>query len=417
MTTTETWDLGLTYWPPRVGYRWWEAFDRGELRENLRQIAALGIRHVRICLTWETVQSAPRKLDSNVLRSFERVLDAAGELGMKLTVSLFPLAIGGSLFVPRWLANPDPLDDLLRLGRLDGPISQVDLPAVVYEGAYRANRSRDFFRDPAAIGAQQYLLHEVVGYFGSHPAVQQWQLGEGLESAHPPTSDTAVAEWFATMVEAARNAYPAARLLGVTSAAGLLQQAGPRPEQIAAACDAVGVALDAPLPLSQFRSDSPDAIEFIYALAAGLAGKPVFALGLGLPTAPDNRPTSIGDAMYGRSITTVLASGQQQSEFLATTLSRLRNLGAPLVVLADFADYPHEAWRYAPLDRSFRSRTLGIIDRSGREKPAVEAIREQASAKRTIAANPLATTLDPERYWHDPARECQRLWLGFMRER
>lgn len=411
-----TLQVALTYWPRRSAYRWWQAFDRGELREDIEQIRSLGIDTVRISVPWEEAQPAPTKINGQLLRLLERALDELADAGLHTIVTLFGAATGGALFVPRWIANPDPLSDLLRIGAVGTVIERVDLPPVISEGGYRANQARDLFRDTAVIEAQRYQINEVVGYFGSHPAIQIWQLGEGLELVHPPASEEAIAEWYTTMAEATNNAYNGARILGVVTARGLLNHAGPRPEQIAASCDIAGIALDAPLPLPEFRLDSPDAIEFVYTLASSLAGRRLAAVGLGLPTAPDSRPQLAVDVAYGERITTSLASGQRQSEFLAQTFERLRQLGAPLVVLADYSDYPGDLWRVPPLDQSVRWRTLGLLDVRGREKPAADSVRafERSS---TGGVEALSFEVDPERYWRSPESECARLWRAFMRER
>ncbi|MBC8162056.1 MAG: hypothetical protein H7Z42_12640 [Roseiflexaceae bacterium] len=407
--------LAITYWSRRTGVRWWSQFDRGELREDLQRIAGIGPNAVRFCLTWEDVQPAPRKVNTALLRLFERALDVAGESGLGVIATLFPAAIGGALFVPRWVANPDLLNDVMRLGAVP-PEAYIPQPTVVYEGVYRASRARELFRDTAAIEAMQYQIGEVVGYFGSHPAVRYWQLGEGLERVHRPAADDAVAAWFATMVETARAAHHSAQLLGVTSAPGLLQRGGPRPDQLAQICDLAGIALDAPLPLPEFRLHSPDAIEFFYTLASALAGTPLAALGLGVPTAPDGRAMLVADTGYGEPLTTALVSGQQQAEFLGRSLERLRGLGAPLVVLADYSDYPPSLWRDPPLDQGVRARTVGLMDASGREKADSVAALERWSATTPASAAQLKN-LDAERYWHDPAQECARLWRAWIMER
>lgn len=407
--------LALNYWPRRTGVRWWSQFDRGELHEDMQRIAGFGVDDVRFCLVWEDVQPTPRKVDGVVLRAFERALDIAGESGLRVVAGLFPVAISGALFVPRWVANPDLLSDIMRTGML--PDEVTNLPAVVYEGAYRPSRARDLFRDTAAVEAMRYQIGEVIGYFGSHPAVRYWQLGEGLERVHTPAADDAVAAWFSQMVETARAAYSGARLLGATSAHGLLHRGGPRPEHIAAACDLVGVTLDVPLPLPGFQVNNPDAIEFFYTLASALAGRPVAALGLGLATAPNNRPTTAGDMLYGESVATPLVSVQQQAEFLGTMLERLRNAGAPLIVLAEYSDYPPGLWREAPLDRSIRSRTIGLVEAGEREKGDSIGALERWNTTGKGAVQQLQSDFDPERYWHDPQNECARLWQAWMRER
>src|ERR671938_691386 len=89
--------LGLTYWPCRTAFGWWRSFDRGEVREELAHIAALGCNTVRFCLRWEDFQPGPQRINGGALRSLEYARDAAHEAGLRAVVVLFPVTIGGAL--------------------------------------------------------------------------------------------------------------------------------------------------------------------------------------------------------------------------------------------------------------------------------------------------------------------------------
>jgi endo-1,4-beta-mannosidase len=45
--------LGVNHWPRRKAVYWWSHFDADEIREEFEQIAALGLRLVRIFLLWK----------------------------------------------------------------------------------------------------------------------------------------------------------------------------------------------------------------------------------------------------------------------------------------------------------------------------------------------------------------------------
>ncbi|KAB8144980.1 hypothetical protein F8S13_03870 [Chloroflexia bacterium SDU3-3] len=412
----EDFTLSVAYWPRRTAYRWWAMFDRGELREDMQQLAALGFREVRIALGWEDVQPAPQKVSAAVLDRFEQALEEIGGCGLRAHVTLLPAALGGALAAPRWVAHPDLLPDLLRFGPGHSAAQVARAIPVLYEGAVRSGSPHDMFRDTGMIAAQCYLVREVLGYFGPHPAAARWQIGEGLERLHPPEHAAAVAEWLRTMDEQARSAYAKAALVGAIAPQALLGQAGPRPDQVASAFDMAAITLDEPLPLEGFRLSSRDALTFLHALASALADRPLAALGLGQPTTAVGQPAMVADTLYGRSTTTALATHDQQAELLAAMVARLRGMGAPLVALADASDYPSAHWATPPLDRSLRARALGLIDAAGREKPAAAAVREAALAAPT--ADPgLPEPIDIERYWHDPAHECARLWRDFQQAR
>lgn len=424
--------LGLTYWPRRKGYTWWQAFDLTEVRDELAHVASLGLGTVRFCLRWEDVQPAAGKLGSAVLRAFERALDVAADQRLRVIAAFFPVTLGGGLHLPRWASRENPVELLHRSSRR-APVPPLrttgrsvrgdgaklafgrHVPRVIYEWEYHSSDPRDLFADESIRTAQQYLVREVAGYFSQHPALAAWQLGEGFEQTHRPGSRGAVTEWYGGMVEFLRAQAGSLPTLGITSPVGLLSPAGPRPEDIAAVCDLAGVALDMPLPFGGAKPLDNTPQVFVYALAAALAGRPLVATGLGLPTAPDGQTGPIDDSMYGQPVWPYRAHPQEQAEYIGAALERLFHVGARGVLLADYADYSGELTNLPPLDRSICSRSRGLVDLTGREKPLATAVRTFAStvATRPEPAGLPALDLDRERYWRDPRSECARLWREF----
>jgi hypothetical protein len=427
---SQQFSLGLTYWPRRTAYGWWRAYDRGATRDELAHVAALGCDTVRFCLRWEDFQPSPQRINSATLQALEHALDAAGEAGMRVVAALFPVALGGALQLPSWANGSDPLDELRRATRIAGPAIVVRpsaAPPLLYDDRYRTNQSNDLFTDTRVLDAQRYLIHELVGYFGPHPALYAWQLGEGLERVHKPESAAAVYDWFAVMVEALRAERPNARVLGVVSDRALQNTTGPRPEQIAATCDLLGVAADPPQPPQPPESQRPNHgayVAFLHALAASLGRRPALVTSLGLPTVPGaglggndrDQPGWIADSAYGRGLRAYRGELEQQATFVEATLDRLQRAGASGAWLAAYADYPEAIWRVPPLDRAIRERTLGLVDASGREKPAAAALARFAAERRPIRDVAPPLDADPERYWREPKRELARLWGEFGAE-
>jgi hypothetical protein len=419
--------LGLTYWPRRTAFGWWQNYDRGEARDELAHVAGLGCDTVRLCLRWEDFQPSPRRVNSAALQALEHALDAAGEAGLRVVAALFPVALGAALQLPSWANGADPLDELRRATPIAGPaivIRPSGAPPLLYEDRYRTNQANDLFTDARVLDAQRYLIHELVGYFGPHPALHAWQLGEGLERVHKPESAAAVYDWLAVMVEALRAERPNARVLGVISDRALLTAAGPRPEQVAATCDLLGVAADPPRPPEHQRPNHGGYVAFLHALTASLGRRPALVTSLGLPTVPaaglggndSDRPGWIADSAYGRGLRAYRGEPEQQSIFVEATLDRLQQAGASGAWLAAYADYPEALWRVPPLDRAIRERTLGLVDASGREKPAAAALRRFAAERRQTRDVAPPLDADPERYWREPKRELARLWQEFSSE-
>jgi hypothetical protein len=413
----ENFSLGITYWPRRVAHRWWRAFDRSETREELAHIAALGCDTVRFYLRWEDFQPQPQHLNSAAMQALEHALESADAAGLRVVAALFPAAIDGSLQVPAWANRTNIIGDLQRTARF-GPVLVIrpTLQApLLYEGAYHANQTRDMFDDATILDAQRYLVREVVGYFGSHPALWAWQPGEGLERVHKPGSAEAVHEWLAMIGEAIRAHDTDARILGVTSARGVAMRPGPRPEHLADTCDLIGVAADPPEAVQE-QPLHTSYVAYLHALTAALARKPTLVTSLALPTAPDGRADWIADSAYGRPTRAYLGDADEQASFVGTALDQLRRAGAPGAWLANYADYPTELWRRPPLDRVTRARSLGVVDAEGHEKPAAAVLRAFAAARHTVADVAPPLEVDPERYWRDPQRGFVELWHQFSSE-
>ena len=421
---SQPFSLGLTYWPRRTAFGWWQQYDRGATRDELAHVAALGCDTVRFCLRWEDFQPGPRRINSAALHALEHALDMAGEAGLRVVAALFPVALGGALQLPAWANGADPLDELLGAQRRGGATITMPLvgaPPLLYDGGYRTNKAGDLFSDTRVLEAQRYLIHELVGYFGPHPALYAWQLGEGLERVRTPDSAAAPREWFALMVETLRARRPGGRVLGSISEQALERPAGPRPAQIAATCDLLGVAADPPQPPANQRPNHGVYVAFLHALTAALGEAPALVTSMGLPTVPDaslggvasDRPGWVADSAYGRTLNVYRGEPEQQATFVEATLDRLQRAGASGAWLAAYADYPAELWRIPPLDRAIRERTLGLVDASGREKPAASALQRFAAERRPVRAVAPPLDADPERYWRDPQREFERLWGEF----
>ncbi|MFN8503592.1 hypothetical protein [Kouleothrix sp.] len=427
---TPRFSVGLTYWPRNAGFGWWRAFDRGAAREELAHVASLGCDTVRFCLLWEDFQPGPQRLNSGALNALEQALEAAHAAGLRVVAALFPLALGGALQLPAWANGADPLDQLRRMARLEGPVLVAPPargPLLLAEGRYRHNQANDLFTDAAVLAAQRYLIREVVGYFGAHPALAAWQLGEGIERVRKPASAAAAHEWLAAMAEAVREQRPGARVLGVVSAHALGMRAAPRPEHIAHTCDWLGVAADPPQPPGGARGNHARFVLFLHALAAALGRRPALVTQLGLPTVAagqpgwnaagqGGQPGWISDSAYGQPLRAYRGDGEQQAMLIEQALDGLQRAGAPGAWLAAYADYPPALWRQPPLDRAIRERTLGLVDAAGKEKLAAGALRRFAAQRRPALEAPAPIELDHERYWRDPRRELARLWHEFGAE-
>ncbi|HEU5090489.1 MAG TPA: hypothetical protein VFT99_23705, partial [Roseiflexaceae bacterium] len=264
----------------------------------------------------------------------------------------------------------------------------------------------------------KYLVDEVVGYFGAHPAIGAWQIGDGLERVRKPASMDAVAAWYTTMADAVRARRSRVSVLGVTSARGIHQFSGPRPEQIAQACDMLGISAYPPETPGDARRHTSWPL-FLTTLAMALAERPVLATSLALPTTADTGGEWRSERVYGRQRSVFYGDQEQQATFLEVALERLYQAGASGAWLAGYADYGPEHWRTPPLDRAPFERPTGLVDAQGAEKQSVRAVQQFAQrikASETRPAPHIDGAIDPERYWHNPAQRFAELWADFDNE-
>lgn len=419
----QTFSLGVTYWPrPRTAgvLCSWAAADLGALRDELGHIRELGCDTVRLELRWAEAQPGPSRIDSAALRGLERALDRAQDQGLRVVVAVLGGSLGGALHLPEWTVGYRLPSDSQRARRLGPPVLVVadDQPAVLAGDRYRREPPRDLFVEPELVEAQRYLLHEVVGNLGAHPAVAAWQLAADLERARRPASGRAVADWWSDMVAQTRRE-GARAVIGTLSPLGLGRRDSVRPERLHA-LEALLAVSAAPLPpLVPTQPSDPAHALFLHAVVAGLLRAegqlaPVLVADLGVPTMVAGTSGAVASEAFGRPFAQPLADEDQQATFVETALAGLQAAGAAGVWLAAYSDTGPEQWNLPPADRSWWARSAGLVAPGGREKPVAAAVRTFAARLRagTLPApvSSPALPIDPERYWRSPATSLKQLW-------
>jgi hypothetical protein len=415
--------LGATYWPRSKGLTWWRRHDRGEVREELAQAAALGLNAVRLHLLWEAFQPRLDRVAAAPMQALEQTLDAAQESGLQVIATLFAGAVGGALCCPPWLTSASAEVDLARLiggPRRGGGSGRTELAVnperrrVVFEDGYHDIEVRELYDDAPLLAAQQYLVREVVGYFGSHPALYAWELAHQAELLRMPRAAEPFAEWQRRLTQTARE-HGARRVLAAVGLRALARPQGPRPDSLAETGDGLLAVADPPRglerPARPLLEESLLALELTQALAP-LAS--IFVDDVGLPTAFDDRAGWVADEAYGHEQPCFLASEEQQADALSLRLPELYEGGAAGVILASLADASRELWALPPLKRGLRARTVGLLHANGTEKAAAGVLARFASQlreapqRRPARAN-LNLGVDLERYARQPGAELQRL--------
>lgn len=400
--------IGVTYWPRRKATRWWQAFDRGEVEEELAHVAALGCHLVRIPLLWSAVQPTADRLDHRMLDRLGEALDAAHTAGLLAVVDLQVGLACGAFDFPDWAMDPLPI------AALPGGSPALPVRQIVHGREETRYRLRDPFEDEKMTQAQRRLFHEVIGFYADHPAVFGWSLGHELDRARPPRAADAAGEWLERRVAEIREVAEAVRLFWYSDLAAFARSAGMRPDVIAATLGTVAVEVHPGLHSLAEHPLDIELVRFTVALARALAPEtPVWVVGCAVPTVPTpgDPGTMLMDAVDGDEREVYFASESEQEEFVEQVLEALIADGAAGCWLGHYADFEESLWEEPPLDRGRRERTLGMVRRDGSEKPAAEAVRRVRKRLDAGVLNPgqpeRRLEIDPEAYWREPGRHLR----------
>ncbi len=405
------WTLGTTYWPRRKGALLWAAWDRGEVRDEMQQIATLGVDTLRLPLHWEDFQPRPDRVDSNALRALEQTLDLAADARLRVVPSLLPLAIAGAIHLPAWTTAASLAADMVMATKF-GPLLIVrseSQPPLIWERTAHRTEVRDLWANPAMREGQRKLIAEVVGYFADHPALLGWELGSGLELARLPSSSDAATEWLAETAEALREHGARGPLFYAATLRSLLRREGPRPEAIVEAGCAPVVSLVPPEPAWVGQRLTAAMLRFAAALVRSLCGvAPVLIIGA--PAIAHSDGQTFADNAYGRAVSQPLIDPDGYAQLVESALPDLRAADVPGVWFAHAYCYGKP---FVPEDaHSRRERMMGLFDTGGEELPVALAVQRFA-AQPAPAASYALPMLDVEDYWADPAASFERLWRAW----
>lgn len=400
--------VGTTYWPRRKGALLWAEFDRGEVRDELQQLAAIGIDTIRLPLDWETFQPRPERVALPPLRALEQTLTLAEDTRLGVEPSLFPLAIAGAIHLPAWATAASYAADMM-LATKFGPLLIVrndTPPPLVWQRTQHETEVRDLWTNPAMRTAQRKLIAEVVGYFGDHPALRGWELGSGWELARLPSSSDAMLEWLGETADVAREHGARGTLSYGLTLRALLRREGPRPESLRAAQCSPTISLLPPEPALQRQPLTAELVRFVAALVQSLGGTAPRIM-LGAPAVANAAQQTFADRAYGRDVEQPLMDHDNYAHLIETVLPELRHAGLPGVWFAHAFCYGQP---FVPAGaHSLRERMMGMFDTGGEELPVALAVRrfaQQPAPEQTTAL----PAVDVEEYWSDPAASFQRLW-------
>ncbi|WP_367320215.1 glycosyl hydrolase [Streptomyces sp. HUAS ZL42] len=166
--------FGVNYTPRRGWFHSWHDFDPRQAREDLAQIAGLGLDHVRVFHLWPLLQPNRTLIRAAAVDQLTQLVDLAGEFGLDVLVDGVQGHLSSFDFYPAWT---------------------------------RTWHHRNVFTDPDAIEAQAGLLRTLGRALAGRPNLIGLQLGNELNNLveHNPVTAAEVDHYLDSLLAAARD--------------------------------------------------------------------------------------------------------------------------------------------------------------------------------------------------------------------
>ncbi|MGX1563069.1 glycoside hydrolase 5 family protein [Streptomyces sp. NPDC055506] len=173
--------FGVNYTPRRGWFHAWHDFDPANAREDLDQIAALGLDHVRVFHLWPLLQPNRTLIRPAAVDQLAHLVDLAAEAGLDVLVDGVQGHLSSFDFYPEWT---------------------------------RSWHHRNVFTDPEAVAAQAELMRTLGRSLAGRPNLIGLQLGNELNNLveHNPVTPDEVDRYLDTLLSATREHLPPGRL-------------------------------------------------------------------------------------------------------------------------------------------------------------------------------------------------------------
>ncbi|MET7477697.1 glycosyl hydrolase [Streptomyces sp. NPDC005648] len=166
--------FGVNYTPRRGWFHSWHDFDPEHAREDLAQIAGLGLDHIRVFHLWPLLQPNRTLIRATAVDQLVHLVDIAAEFGLDVMVDGVQGHLSSFDFYPEWT---------------------------------RSWHHRNVFTDPEAIEAQARLLRTLGHALADRPNLIGLQLGNELNNLveHNPVTVEQVDHYLDTLLAAAEE--------------------------------------------------------------------------------------------------------------------------------------------------------------------------------------------------------------------
>lgn len=393
----------VLYTPARQKQHGWHAIDWAVVREQLGQLAELGVRQVVLRPAWGQLQPRPQRVDRVSMDNLERCLDLVQAAHLQATVALLGVTAWGALTLPEWHNSPDVVGWLQ--GRTTQPIATQGAPVLI-DGRWQRLHMANPFTTEAWQQAHHLLIQTVMGYFGSHATIGHWLLAEGWSQlASTPPAIARV--WLHKLITHARAMAPRATLAGMVDGAVLLGQHGISLALLAEYCDVLFV--DSAMPALGQRTTRrlrAPAL-FLHEVVAGLSQRPVMPWLA--PMLMSQTASTWQQIAWQQQLLDVPAlSDDDDGRYHETVLVQLHQAGALGVVLPMPFAMPYGD---SDMPLAWLQHVQALIDARGNLTGGGKAVQRILPAQSQVVQR--TYTIDSERYNRNPVHALQQLWHDF----
>lgn len=392
---SESFAVGVNYWPASSAMRWWRRFDRTEVDRDFARIRAAGGDLVRFFLLWEDFQPAPDSVDERALERLVTVADIARRQGLRILPTLFCGHMSGANFIPAWALGEE----------ASGPRFRVIADDRVVERAMR-----NWYVDPVVLDAQALLARECARAIAGHPALWGWDLGnENSNCCVPPTRDDGL-RWLDRMASAVRAVDSSCRITLGLHMEDLEEDRRIGPAEAARVCDVLCMH-GYPIYASWARTlTDPELVPFLAEVTRWLGGRDVLFAEFGAPTRD-------GDPEAERVAGASLLSEAEDATYVGRAFSRVHDAGTVGGLVWCYTDYDTAIWQEPPLDRAPHERHFGLWRADGTPKPAAAVLSEWSGRPRAPAGEAPWSENDREDFNRSPRTALVRLYQGYAATR
>ncbi len=399
LNRTNSFRLGVNYWPARTAMGWWTSFDQGEVADDFARIAESGFDSVRLSLLWEDFQPAPETVRAGLLQRLVTVADLAGRAGLVIMPTLFTGHMSGVNWIPRWA-----------LGGREG-----DKRFRVMSGGRIANSGlRNWYTDTAIIRAQALLAGEAAAALSGHNAVWAWDLGNENSNCVVPPSRSSARAWLDRITNAVRTADQAALITVGLHMEDLEEDRKLGPAEASEFCDFLSMH-GYPIYASWAKGPTDEhLLPFLAHATRWLGnGRELLFSEFGLPT---YHPSDHGAMRARRASRPPLVEEEAAAAYVRRALTELHRAGCTGAMLWCFSDYLPAIWNDPPLDEAVHERFFGLWRADGKPKPSVSSAAAFTGVDRKDDPTSYEwIDIEPDEFWEDPARNLSRLY-GRYRE-